>query len=171
MAWTPTAAHTFATNDALTAANSNAWISAPITNLNTAVGSLTAWTPVLTAATTNPTNYTGTGWYVQVGNFVSAWINIATGASWTAGSGAYTVSLPVTADVTYGQQMIGFGWLNAGASINTLCNVQQMSSTTLRVVYQSTLVTGVTAIANNLPAAWPAGNGNAMRLSIDYVAG
>ena len=57
----------------------------------------TSYTPTLTASTTNPTNWTRTGHYMQVGKLVVARIALVAGGSMTAGSGTYRVALPVTA--------------------------------------------------------------------------
>lgn len=58
-----------------------------------------SWTPVLTAATTNPTLGSGStqeGRYVQLGSLVAFWGRIAFGsAGAAAGSGNYRVSSPV----------------------------------------------------------------------------
>jgi hypothetical protein len=65
-----------------------------------------SWTPSLTAATTNPTLGTGSsaqGIYVQIGKLVIAQFSISFGTSGVnAGSGIYSVSLPVTAKATFG---------------------------------------------------------------------
>jgi hypothetical protein len=155
MGWTPTSTHTFAALDDLgVASNLNAWVSAPIANLNTAIGATTAWTPVLTAATTNPTNYTGAGEYCQTGNFVLANFSITSGASWTAGTGQYSISLPVTAAspslwLVYGQAL----WV--GASTSYFLQMELNSATTARFRYQQslTVTTAVTAAAPSAPPA------------------
>lgn len=63
-------------------------------------GAFSTWTPVLTAATTNPTLGSGSvqdGGYVQIGKLVTAWFHIQFGSSGiSAGSGDYRISLPVT---------------------------------------------------------------------------
>jgi len=58
----------------------------------------TSYTPVLTALTTNPTlgNSTLTGKYVQAGKYFHARINLTIGSTFSAGSGAYFLSLPQT---------------------------------------------------------------------------
>jgi len=59
-------------------------------------GAPTTYTPTLIATTTNPTNYVGTGRYIQVGKQVTFWFNITMSAGFTAGGGTYNISLPVT---------------------------------------------------------------------------
>lgn len=58
----------------------------------------TAYTPTLTALTTNPTlgNSTLTGKWVQAGKTLHARINLTIGSTFVAGSGAYFFSLPAT---------------------------------------------------------------------------
>jgi len=58
----------------------------------------TSYTPTLTASTTNPTNWTQTGYYMQAGKLVIAKFKLTAGASMTAGSGTYYIALPVTAN-------------------------------------------------------------------------
>jgi hypothetical protein len=65
-------------------------------------GAGTAYTPALTASTTNPSLGTGgfpetTGRYSQNGKIVTGYARVAAGTtSVTAGSGTYRISLPVT---------------------------------------------------------------------------
>lgn len=63
-----------------------------------------AYTPTLTASTTNPTGWTQTGYYMQAGKLVIARFYVAAGGSMTAGSGTYRVALPVAANMTAQQQ-------------------------------------------------------------------
>lgn len=60
----------------------------------------TAYTPTLTASTTNPTNWTQTGYYMQAGKLVMCKGMIQAGASMTTGSGTYRIALPVAANTT-----------------------------------------------------------------------
>ena len=59
----------------------------------------TAYTSTWAAATTNPTigNGTITAKYMQAGKWVRGWISVNPGTTTTAGSGVYTLSLPVSA--------------------------------------------------------------------------
>lgn len=66
--------------------------------LNPAHGAFIAWTPVLTASTTNPTLGTGssqTGVYMRIGRLIFAQGRILWGTGGTAGSGTYAISVPV----------------------------------------------------------------------------
>lgn len=57
----------------------------------------TSYTPTLTASTTNPTNWTQTGYYMRAGKLVHVKFSLTAGASMTAGSGTYRIALPVNA--------------------------------------------------------------------------
>lgn len=65
------------------------------------LGAATAWTPVLTGATTNPVLGTGgqaAGWYVKLGRLAVAWGTLAFGTSGASfGSGNWRISLPENA--------------------------------------------------------------------------
>lgn len=60
----------------------------------------TSYTPTLTASTTDPTNWTQTGYYMQVGKLVHVKGILTAGGSMTAGSGTYRIALPVNANTT-----------------------------------------------------------------------
>lgn len=81
----------------------------------TPFSSFTSYTPVLTAATTNPTLGSGavtTGAYSQFGKLVAYRFFISFGTSGvSAGSGAYRISLPVTASTTLGAGALTLGSL------------------------------------------------------------
>lgn len=90
-----TTPHTWAVGEFVTAAEMNTEIRDPLTDLQAA---WTAWTPALTAVTTNPTLGTGgatSGQYCKIGRLVTGWGYILFGTAGTnAGSGSYAVSLP-----------------------------------------------------------------------------
>jgi hypothetical protein len=69
-------------------------------SIEIADGVRTAYTPALTANTTNPnlgSTGTATGYYVRTGDLVLAVFNFNfAGAGISSGSGTYTISLPVT---------------------------------------------------------------------------
>lgn len=58
------------------------------------------WTPTLTATTTDPSGWTGTGRWYQVGSLVVCRFKLTAQTGMTAGSGTYRVSLPIAADLT-----------------------------------------------------------------------
>ena len=67
----------------------------------------TSYTPTLTAASSNPTNWTAAGYYVRAGKLVIAKFVLTAGASMTNGSGTYRVALPVNAGTTLGDYEMG----------------------------------------------------------------
>ena len=106
--------------------NGSAWFR----SVQTAQG--VAYTPVLTAVTTNPVLGTGgfpesTGVYSQNGRIVTGYVRIAAGNSGTtAGSGNYRISLPVTCRMgtfTTRGVVIGAGWYsdNSAAAVPYVC--------------------------------------------------
>jgi hypothetical protein len=60
-------------------------------------GFWTPYTPALTAATTSPTGWTTDGAYYRLGALVQVRFQLIPGASMTAGSGNYRISLPLPA--------------------------------------------------------------------------
>ncbi len=112
----------------------------------------TAYTPVLTAATTNPTIGNGSiaGAYIQVGKLVHFRATVTFGSTSTAGSGAYSISLPVAA-VGANVACEGSTWMNQGASNNT-GGLFIPTTTTVRPMQAAASVT------HNSPFAWAPGD-------------
>lgn len=114
------------------------------------------WTPNLIALTTNPTLGSGsssTGYYMQIGEHVSAWMSIIWGTSGTsAGSGQYRVdNLPVTSKTaahplrsTVGEGRI----LCAGTGDSIVTSI--VSGTTVNFLVSRT----GTVITHAVPGAW-----------------
>ena len=122
-------------------------------------GAWGAYTPALTAATTNPTLGTGgaiTGKFIQIGKTVIGWALVTFGTSGTnAGSGAYFLSLPVAsadgASVAYGHALLKC------AGLYTEARLAFQSSTQVYFQYRSAAVNGtIAATSNTLPGAWTA---------------
>jgi hypothetical protein len=69
------------------------------------------YTPVLTAATTNPSIGGGSvqGDFIVTGRMVRCWVRISFGSGTTAGSGVYYVSTPVAMDTTFANRRVGVG--------------------------------------------------------------
>lgn len=113
----------------------------------------TAYTPALTATTTNPTLGTGaiqTGRYTQIGKFCVVRAQVTMGTSgFVAGSGSYLISLPVTPQVG-AFSVVGTGWFF------------DSSATTYTPVIARTNSTGL-LIEFIYPATWP--NGAATNIS------
>lgn len=121
----------------------------------TAAGQWQSWTPVLTAATTNPTLGTGssqTGRFMCLGTLVVGHGRIAFGTTGVlAGNGQYRVSLPIpcaTSGVVVGS-MMAQDTSNLTASRGGVMISGPTSTTTT-----SQTVAGITA--NNVPFAWAA---------------
>lgn len=90
-------------------------------------GPLTAWTPVWTAATTNPAIGNGSivGGYKQFGDLVYVQVTITMGSTTTYGSGGYRVNAPITPS---GKHLLN-GVLRASASLRV--NAEWETSTGL----------------------------------------
>lgn len=120
-------------------------------------GATTAYTPALTAGTTNPTLGSGSvtsGQYTQVGKFVVGYFYISFGTSGTAaGTGNYFVSLPVaarnllTVPIGRANTLQGSAWGDQSLYIQT--------TTTVQLVYPGTWPNGtITNVSATTPSAW-----------------
>ena len=119
----------------------------------------TSYTPTLTASTTNPTNWTQTGYYMRAGKLVIAKFKLTAGASVTAGSGTYRVALPVNANTT-----IPFGpcfayALDASASSIVRPHISIDNTAYVVLYYPATWPSGTnTAVASATPYTWASGD-------------
>jgi hypothetical protein len=99
----------------------------------------TSYTPVVTASTTSPTNWgTATGRYTQNGKLVVYTYRLICGPSFTAGSGMYYISLPVTAARAGSTPWVGGGstYLYDSSTQNGYNGLAYLSSTTvLQIIY------------------------------------
>lgn len=121
----------------------------------------TSYTPTLTASTTNPTNWTRTGYYMQVGKLVVCRFILTAGGSMTAGSGNYRVALPVNANVAAGDvpgpAQVTLYDASTGARGNPVVALSNTAYIEFR--YPSTWPTGAsTAVAHNAPWTWASGD-------------
>lgn len=128
-----------------------------------ALASGTDWdtyTPALTANSVNPTlggsgNFIQTGRFTQVGKLVTGNYQLRFGSSGAAaGTGTYSVSLPITADTTLAQSpFIGSGFVfdGSGTTANIICRLS--TSTTFTMNHG----TANASVTNNSPLAWGAG--------------
>jgi hypothetical protein len=128
----------------------------------------TAYTPVWTATTTNPTNFTIAGKLKKIGRQVTIAIKVTLGASFTAGNGTYSLSLPGSYPASTTVDDIGEAlWLDssAGTAGYRSCTALVASTTTLIVVYDN----GTTAQAWN-HGGWPTAlaTGDIMRVKLTY---
>ena len=112
------------------------------------------YTPTLTASTTNPTNWTQTGYYTQSGKVITAKWALVAGASVTAGSGTYRVATPVSANLT-----VRFGTVMAYCfdnSTNTKlhCQPQPDAAGYFQMWYPATYPTGTNTAVTNTTFTW-----------------
>lgn len=115
----------------------------------------TSYTPTLTASTTNPTNWTQTGYYMQAGKLVVAKFVLTAGGSMTAGSGTYRVALPVNA-VTQANTPAGQVYLSTAASNYYLASAFIPAAGYATLVYPSGAGT-VGEVTHAAPWTWAAG--------------
>lgn len=105
--------HTWATNELVTSALLNTELRDPLTALQ---ATWTAYTPVLTASTTNPTLGSGgtlTGAYHQLGKSIFWTVDLLFGTAPSAGSGNYWITLPIPAKDTF-KTLASVYYLSAG---------------------------------------------------------
>ena len=138
-------------------------------------GAWTAYTPALTASTTNPvisgTGAYDAGTYVKVGRLVVGKGKIQFGSTGSAGSGTYSISLPVTARaVGAGESdLVGTGFLfNGGTNAYYQVQLLQQTTTTVFLYYAATYNGAATAVASATPFAWA--NNMSMTFNFQYEA-
>lgn len=130
-------------------------------------GAWKSWTPTISGATTSPTLGTGAvqeGFYCQVGKLVVAQAFITFGtASVAAGSGAYSIPLPVAADTSTNRYMVtgSFYANDSSASVSLAGGITMVNGTTYsgngRLFYTSTFPTGtLTEVGAAAPWTWAA---------------
>ena len=119
----------------------------------------TSYTPTLTASTTNPTNWTQTGYYMQAGKLVHVKGALTAGASMTAGSGAYRIALPVNANTTLPDvKMSGSVWLYDSSTGNAASHyiVYGAAAGYVQLVGAGGAAGGLTVVSNSAPWTWAA---------------
>jgi hypothetical protein len=117
----------------------------------------TSYTPTLTASTTNPTNWTQTGYYCQVGKLVHVKGKLLAGASMTAGSGTYRVALPATANTSISDIVLGgtlYAWDNS-AGVGYTIGVCYLGSSTYFQMFHANNY-GANIYTNTVPWTWAA---------------
>jgi hypothetical protein len=140
MAWT--APRTWVDGETVTASIMNAHVRDNLLAIGDAW--LTDWTPTLTGSTTDPTLGTGAsavGRYTAAGKIVQGIGYILWGSSGVnAGSGTYSISLPVAANTTVPNALIGsFVILDASTGPDEWQGRLRLStSTTARMTYAAT---------------------------------
>jgi hypothetical protein len=128
------------------------------------LGVFAAWTPVLTASSSNPTLGSGgtiTGRYVQIGKLVIATANIIFGSSGVgAGSGTYQIDLPVNST---GVTFMGSGRVfDSGGSVHGVAAPIVTAADQMLVLYNGAIVT------HAVPWTWAAND--VINLTISYEA-
>ena len=129
----------------------------------------TAYTPTLTASTTNPTNWTQTGYYARVGKLVIAKGTLTAGGAMTAGSGTYRIALPVNAQTALGNAVLeGSTYLYDNSTGNAYSIAVPYAANTayIQLVY-GTGGTGGT-VAHNAPWTWAASD--SIQFAFSYEA-
>ena len=121
----------------------------------------TSYTPTLTASTTNPTNWTQTGYYMRAGKLVICKFILTAGASVTAGSGTYRVALPVNANTTGSIEVSASSSMIVDASTGNIATPTIIinNASYLEWRYPATYPTGTsTAVSNSAPFTWASGD-------------
>lgn len=120
----------------------------------------TAYTPTLTASTTNPTNWTQTGYYQIIGKTVFCKFELTATASVTAGSGTYRVALPINANMTMNSWSAGsVVAFDTSASAVTHPRISIDNAAYVTFWYPTTWpATGNQAVTNTTPFAWASGD-------------
>lgn len=126
------------------------------------------YTPTLTAVTTNPTNWTQTGYYTQYGKAVVAKILLSAGASMTAGSGIYRVNLPVNANANYFAEVGSIALYDSSATNQVHSAAVIQTATYFQMQYQATHIGVLTLAQNTTPWTWAAND--TIRGTITYEA-
>ena len=115
----------------------------------------TSYTPTLTASTTNPTNWTQTGYFMQAGKLVIAKFQVLAGGSMTKGSGTYRVALPVNA-VPQSNIPVGQVYLSSAGANYYLAHAAIPAAGYAEVVYPSGVGT-IGQVTHAAPWTWAAG--------------
>lgn len=134
-------------------------------------GTWTAWTPQLTASSSNPTLGSGSGQsgrYYRQGNFIYAWAMITFGSSGVAaGSGTYQFSLPVAASTNQTAfSFIGSMWVFDSDAATGRIALTRRDGTNDWVIAWVDSATG--SISNTSPWTWAASD--QIRYFLSYEA-
>jgi hypothetical protein len=147
-----TTPRTWVASEFVTAAFMNTEVRDALTGLQAA---WTAYTPALTASTTNPTqgNSTYTGSYMQMGKTVFYRVLITLGSTFNVGSGNYLISLP-SASAWGINELQGSGAVANSSTIKAIVPV--LSTSTTFVIYR---ISNEAQVGSAGPgAAWATGN-------------
>lgn len=126
-----------------------------------------SYSPTLTGSVSDPSGYapgifspgnTLTAAWVRQDDMVNLWFSLLVGGSFNAGSGVWSLSLPVEANTTYGH--IGT-WRGTDSNTGNSCNgaAHLGSSTTAVFYYPATAPIGAnTSVGHILPWTWATGD-------------
>lgn len=122
-------------------------------NASKLTSTTTAYTPALTASTTNPSLGAGTaeGRYLRVGNWLFGTIAVQFGAGMSAGSGQYFISTPVTARSA--TVVSGSGRIVDAGTDNILGELYLDTTGRWAIVYE-----GGNVVTDSLPVVWASGD-------------
>lgn len=114
-----------------------------------------AFTPVLTASTTNPTGYTAAGRWCQIGKLVRYVFTVTAGGGFTPGSGTYSLSLPTDAATTL-LLTAGSARLYDSSTGNAHVGVRVAVATSTTLQLQTVLAFGgnLTNVVHSIPWTW-----------------
>lgn len=131
----------------------------------------TSYTPDWTASTTDPTNFTASGYYAKMGNTYFVKALFTPGASFTAGSGSYRFWLPTAVDGFLGlEQSVGTGILRdvSGASRYHLIMMPSASGVSSLIPLYSATAGTLTPVTNSAPVTLV--NGDYVSMDVCFFA-
>ncbi|MBD0707400.1 MULTISPECIES: hypothetical protein [unclassified Streptomyces] len=130
----------------------------------------TAYTPAWTAVTTNPNlgNGTLTGRYKKTGRLVHVQIDLTMGSTTTYGTGAWSLTLPVTAAAAAGSRIGSAQALGGASRYQGQIVISPGAGGTAAFFPASATVSNLSSVAGGVPFAWAAGN--ELRITGTYEA-
>lgn len=152
-----TSPKTYASGDVLTAADLNTY---QRDNFNAALPngvSWSSWSPTLAGSVTNPTLGTGSsteGAYLRIGSLVIAYASVVFGSSGSsAGSGYYSLDLPVAVAGATKITALGSGWLyDSSGTDRYSATAVRIDNSNLRLVFGAG--TAGDYVGASTPFAW-----------------
>lgn len=115
----------------------------------------TSYTPVLTASSVNPTNYSSTGRWTEIGMTIIYHFQINAITSFTAGTGTYSISLPVNALLAFsGTSGTARLFDSSTGNAHVATRVAANSATTLGIQTTLTYAGALTNVAATVPWTW-----------------
>lgn len=142
----------------LTASDFNTYV---VANLKAIGDAWTSYTPSWTASTTNPTIGNGslTGAYLQAGKLIAFRARVLFGTTTTAGSGNYSLSLPVAARSSHRWSFNGIVFDASGPSLLPILTGDLGGSSVALLCHGTTAGSFTRNLQHNVPiSAWAAGD-------------